>query len=117
MALKGFSRYDRIISGWLPIDKILNLGQLDYLHFARPAYVMTHVGLTTSQGDEAILSDVARSFFSVDGTGVLVGTLSDSYNCLGSAATDVINGDLPRWYCTFRRRNQAAVMVLMKAVQ
>ncbi len=37
----------------------------------------------------------ARNAFGVDGTGVVVGVLSDSYDRLGGAATDVANADLP----------------------
>jgi len=33
--------------------------------------------------------------FGVDGTGVKVGVLSDSYNCLNGAAAGVATGDLP----------------------
>ena len=40
-------------------------------------------------------ADVARATFGVDGTGTIIGTLSDSYNHLGGAAGDVANGDLP----------------------
>lgn len=40
-------------------------------------------------------SDIARSTFNVNGTGVQIGTLSDSYNCLGTAAAGVTSGDLP----------------------
>jgi subtilisin family serine protease len=39
-------------------------------------------------------SDVARTNFGVDGSGVKVGVLSDSFNCLGGAANDVTSGDL-----------------------
>src|SRR5262249_48166273 len=43
-------------------------------------------------------ADVARSSFNVDGTGVKVGVLSDSFNCTnspaGGAPTDVASGDL-----------------------
>ena len=38
---------------------------------------------------------VARSTFDVDGSGVTVGALSDSYDNLGAAAGDVATGDLP----------------------
>jgi hypothetical protein len=37
---------------------------------------------------------VARTRFGVDGSGIAVGVLSDSFNCLGGAAADVANGDL-----------------------
>jgi hypothetical protein len=39
-------------------------------------------------------ADVARATFGVDGTGVTVGVLSDSFNCLGGAAADVASDDL-----------------------
>jgi hypothetical protein len=71
------------------------MARLKSLKFARPAYFSTNVGLTTSQGDIAVRSDVGRSLFNVDGTGITVGTLSDSFNCLGQAAADVASGDLP----------------------
>jgi hypothetical protein len=48
-----------------------------------------------SEGDRQLNADLARSQFGVDGTGVKVGVLSDSYNALGGAATDVSNGELP----------------------
>jgi hypothetical protein len=55
---------------------------------------MAGAGLVTSQGDDAMKADTARTTFDVDGTGVKVGVLSNSFNCLGGAATDVTNGDL-----------------------
>jgi uncharacterized repeat protein (TIGR01451 family) len=39
-------------------------------------------------------ADVARSTFSVNGAGIKVGVLSDSFNCLGGGASGVANGDL-----------------------
>jgi subtilase family protein len=65
------------------------------LKFARPAYAMTKTGSVDSQGDAAMRSDLARTLFGVDGTGVTIGTLSDSFDCLGEAAAGVASGDLP----------------------
>lgn len=48
-----------------------------------------------SEGVTQLKATLARSQFSVDGTGVTVGVLSDSYNTLGGAVTDVTNGELP----------------------
>jgi hypothetical protein len=48
-----------------------------------------------SQGDTAQLSYLARKKYKVDGTGVKVGILSDSYNNLGTAGTGVLHGELP----------------------
>lgn len=83
------------ISGRLPISAIPMLAALKNLKFARPAYSMTLAGNAVSQGDRAMRADSARAQFSVDGTGITVGTLSDSYNCLGGANTDVASGELP----------------------
>jgi hypothetical protein len=94
LGMQGAEVAGRIVSGQLPILAIDALAALANLQFARPAYVVTHVGLVTSQGDQAMRSDVARATFGVDGTGVTVGVLSDSFNCRGGAAADVASGDL-----------------------
>jgi 2-oxoglutarate-Fe(II)-dependent oxygenase superfamily protein len=87
--------FGHMVSGRLPIPAIPALENLASLRFARPAYAMTLVGRVTSQGDVAMRADIARSTFGVDGTGVTVGALSDSFNCLGGAAAGVASGDLP----------------------
>ncbi len=54
------------------------------------------VGLTTTQGDIAMRSDIARERFGVTGKGVLIGVISDSFNNLGFSQIDVDSGDLPK---------------------
>ena len=49
----------------------------------------------TSEGDTHLGAATARSTYAVDGTGIKIGVLSDSYNSLNGAATDVANGELP----------------------
>jgi hypothetical protein len=48
-----------------------------------------------SEGDVQLKAAAARAASTVNGAGVKVGILSDSYNALGGAATDVANGELP----------------------
>jgi hypothetical protein len=86
--------YGRIVSGHLPVSSISNLATVRNLQFARPAVAITNAGSVTSQGDIAQRSSVARTTFGVTGSGVTVGVLSNSYNCLGGAAADVTSGDL-----------------------
>jgi hypothetical protein len=50
----------------------------------------------TSQGVIAMEVDKARNKYSVERTGLLVGFMSDSYNCLGGAQGDICTGDLPK---------------------
>ena len=85
----------RLVSARLPVAAISALEGVTPLQFARRALAMTNVGPATSQGDRVIRADSARTLFGVDGTGVLVGVLSDSFDCQGGAGTDVDSGDLP----------------------
>lgn len=59
-----------------------------------PTFI-TNVGEVTSEGDRALNTDDVRSDFGIDGTGITIGVLSDSYDNLGGAADDVESGDLP----------------------
>jgi subtilisin family serine protease len=117
--------YGRVISAVITISALPQLEGAASIRFARPAYRPMHVtkreavtsGLASegkaaapafaptfappkptpviSQGDTAQLSYLARKKYKVEGKGVKVGVLSDSYNNLGSAATGVANGELP----------------------
>ena len=57
------------------------------------------VGLVTSQGAEVVNAEVARDLFGVDGSGIRVGIISDSFDRNESttitATDDVATGDLP----------------------
>jgi subtilisin family serine protease len=94
LGMQSAVAFGRIVSGQLPISSIAAAGSLASLQFAHPAVAVTNAGTVTSQGDLAMRSNVARANFGVDGTGVKVGVLSESFNCLGDAPTDTANGDL-----------------------
>ena len=88
--------FKRMVSGYLPIDRISDLKSVPGLKFARPAYQPQHnAGAVTTQGDIAIRANVARQTYGVSGAGSTVGILSDSYNKLGGAGAGVASGDLP----------------------
>ena len=84
-----------MVSGRLPVAAIDAAVALSTLRFIRPAYAMSRTGAVDSQGDPAMRANIARSTSGLNGAGVLVGTLSDSFDCLGGAAGDVGTGDLP----------------------
>ena len=88
----------RIVSGWIPIANLLllnNLGQ--YIELTRPEYppILNNTGLALNLGDLSMHSDFARNGYNINGKGVKIGVISDSYNAKGGAALDVRNGDLP----------------------
>jgi hypothetical protein len=88
-------RHRSLVSALVPIRSLDRLAGLQSLQFARPAMYLLQAGSVTSQGDVAQVSDTARTAFGVDGTGVTVGVISDSYDCDSGADTDVAAGDLP----------------------
>lgn len=94
-----------LVSGRIATRDLQTLASLPGVQSVRPAFARTRAGLVTTQGDRAQGSARARSDFGVDGSGVRVGILSDSFRCLtgpinpGQPFTttkdDIANGDLP----------------------
>ena len=99
LGLKITGTWGAMVSGLLPISAIPQLAALDGIRSAMATTVVTNVGLTDTQGDVAQRSDEVRAGFGVDGSGITVGVLSDSYDTSGAfeirAADDVASGDLP----------------------
>lgn len=106
------------VGGWLPVSAIEAATAVTELHSMRAALSRTNTGSVTTQGDYVQGTANLRSTAALDGTGITVGILSDSYNCYatyaasgnppatgnagyassGFAATatdDVASGDLP----------------------
>jgi len=107
MGLTHVAVSGHVISGAIPIAELDNLAASANLQFARPAAAMTRdeddgdddnpkQGIAVSQGDAAQRSDLARQEEDVKGNKVRVGVLSDSYDCLGTAAADIASRDLPK---------------------
>lgn len=99
------------IDVFFPIDRLLELNDYPLLiNFVRPLYSpIQNSGITVSQGDNAQKSDAVREAFKikngneavpVDGSGIKIGVISDSYNTQPftgktRATIDEENGDLP----------------------
>ncbi len=56
---------------------------------------MTWTGSVTSQGDGVMSAPLARSTYNVNGDGIKVGIISDSFNLLGGMAAGIASGNLP----------------------
>ncbi|AZI43527.1 peptidase S8 [Deinococcus psychrotolerans] len=112
LGLKNGSAYERMVSGRLPLSALSQAGQLSELSFMRisgattnAAFPLTGATGVLSQGDFAQRSDVARATYGVDGRGVKIGVISDSFDAwdasaegsppLTTVAQDIRNGDLP----------------------
>ena len=88
LGLQRSSQFKNDVGGWLPLSQLKAAAALGELHSVRAAMPRKRTGAVTSQGDFAQHSDTVRSANSLDGTGVTVGILSDSYNCYATYAAN-----------------------------
>jgi PKD repeat protein len=96
LGLVNGARYGDVVSGLLPVAAIERAVALSSLRsISATPMPIRNAGSVTSQGDIALRAVDARTAYGVDGSGVTVGVLSDSYDTLGGAAADVVSGDLP----------------------
>lgn len=96
LGVHEFTAFGRVVSAWITPEVLPSIATLDSLQFASaPLSPVLDVGLTTSQADVALNADDARAAFGVDGSGVTVGVLSDSFDALNGYATDISTADLP----------------------
>ncbi len=95
LGLVGGTAMGNLVSGRLPVSAIGAAENLPALQFIRLAQPVRRVGSANNQGDVALRTDAARTMFGVDGSGISVGILSDSYNRLNGEAADIASGDLP----------------------
>jgi hypothetical protein len=107
--LKG--AYGRLISGLIAPRDLGKLEAFSNVKFVEAAYKPAHRSTShapglenqissqerrvVSQGDTAMYAYTARKKYKVNGAGIKVGILSDSYNNLGTAQLGVSNGELP----------------------
>ncbi len=104
--------YGRVISGIIPLSSIDKLENLQSIQYAKPAFKPVlpfksgsskgngkksgnKIVPVISQGDTAQRSEIARKKYHVNGAGVKVGILSDSYDNLGTAKKGIKQGELP----------------------
>jgi hypothetical protein len=93
---------NNIIAGQIPIDRLLDLNSLPSLASARPIYPVG-TNNVVSQGDISMKSNFARQVFTVpdgnggrraiDGQGVKIGVISNSYDTKEEAANDIGNSE------------------------
>lgn len=95
LGLESPAVFGRNISGSLPASALDDAKKLQSLNQIRESRSVMAVGDLTSEGDVALRSDNARQEFNVDGSGVSVAVISDSYNCLGGEEGDRNANDLP----------------------
>ena len=78
-----------IITGNYPIVNLLKLNDLvNEINYARPHYQgYSNGGLVTSAGDTTMRSHFVRSGYDINGSGIKIGVISDSYDTKTASTT------------------------------
>ncbi len=91
----GIRARGRLMGAMVPLTRLTALQDEAAVRYAIPSYSIRSQGSVTTEGDAVMGSDLARANLGVDGAGVTVGVLSDSYDCLLGASSDIASNDLP----------------------
>ncbi len=84
------------ITGYFPVSKLNQLNSNPRVEFVHPWYPpINNSGQVTTRGDSTMRTNLVRNQFGLDGSGIKIGVVSDSYNSKLSAQDDVDQGDLP----------------------
>src|SRR3569833_2164225 len=101
LGLQKASVYSNDVGGGPPEDKIDAATALGELHSIRASMSRTRSGVVTSQGDFAQHSCVLRTTYSaLTGSGIMVGAISDSYNCYPVYAQNNVPASGPAGYAS-----------------
>lgn len=92
LGVSGLSVGKNAITGRIQVDEYAALSAVHPEVFFQVEQPVTN---TVSQGDGVHRADDARLLYGVDGSGITVGVISDSFNCVGGYANDVADGELP----------------------
>ena len=95
-----------IITGEFPIVNLHKLNFEPLINYCRPYYEeITHSGVVTTAGDTSVRSWLVRNGYNLNGEGIKVGVISNSFNTItdaslapfntNTAVQDIANGDLP----------------------
>jgi len=109
LGLVSGGAYQSRVSGLLPISNLPAVDRIAGIRSVSTNEYATRVGIVTSQADSGMDVNIARNAYGLDGSGVTVGVLSDSYDCYSNprgenaqavplrspdAAEDISTGDL-----------------------
>jgi subtilisin family serine protease len=96
LGTSNIKTYGKTVTGFIPMDNVPKLESCKHLRSVVPSYKpYRKSGGVNSEGDRAMFTENVRKRYNVDGTGLKIGVISDSYNTQGLADREVIAGELP----------------------
>jgi len=95
--IKVVAFYGKLVTCWVAFDQLATFEKIKSCRWIQPTLKpIRNSGTVQTQGDAAQRSDLVRSLTGLNGAGVKIGVLSDSYNNISNgAAASVSTGNLP----------------------
>lgn len=89
----------QLVDGYLPLAQLQAVAGLEQVVSVMPVWAGSHTdaqGAAVNQAETSLKADIASRLFGVDGTGLIIGVISDSAGRVGMGIADSIgSGDLP----------------------
>lgn len=93
LILEDMNSEHKVVHGWMPYENIEDAAEMGFVVKVKPPdYAHKRTGPVNSEGDAVLESDDARNILGADGTGVLIGVISDGVDSL---AVSQATGELP----------------------
>lgn len=93
-AVQAAKAQDFETTNWGQAERFSSADPLS-IYYSAPSPRVTWGGSVTSQADAVTNADSARASFGVNGSGIRIGVISDSFNALAGAPSGIASGDLP----------------------
>ncbi len=85
-----------LLEGWIPVGSLEGLAKMSEVkHVSAIPKPQLSVGRVDNEADRAMQTDALRQEMWLDGEGVKIGVISDSFNGLGNMGQVIASGDLP----------------------
>lgn len=85
-----------LVCGRVNVEDVSKFESISILQTVTPEFKpKLNVGSAQNEGDVSLLTDSVRLRTSLNGNGIKIGILSDSYNALGGEEAGILSGDLP----------------------
>ena len=96
LGFRESGHFGTVVSGQTRPEVLDEIAGLGSVQFVKPHFGFeTNAGRVENEADASMRTDIAKQRFGLDGDGIKIGVISDSFDRLGGASSGIASGDLP----------------------
>ena len=96
LGFRESGHFGTVVSGQVRPELLDEIAGLPSVQFVKPHFGFeTNAGRVVNEADASMRTDIAKQRFGLDGDGIKIGVISDSFNRIGGAPAGIASGDLP----------------------